>query len=269
MGETIEANRDVIKGVKLRATVDLIELIENLGIDAVETAKQVASAAGLPVVIHLGIDAGETITDDALDAFTRQMLSLLDAGDVLTHAFTKKRGGVIKPDGRVMPGLREAVERGVVLDVASAIGHLDFEVARKGIEQELLPTTLSTDFTIFMLNGPVPFSLPVLMSQFLALGQSLPQVIEMATVNPARVLGEKGRRGSLAVGLTADISLFELVKGEYLFVDSKDGNILSGEHLLVPKWTLKRGAKIAAGHHATSYAQWSDEARQLIAGRKE
>jgi dihydroorotase len=89
MAEAIQAHRDLVKGVKLRATVNLIE---KLGIEALKTAKRVAADAGLPVVVHLGIDAGETIADAALDVFTREMLSLLDQGDVLTHAFTKKGG---------------------------------------------------------------------------------------------------------------------------------------------------------------------------------
>jgi len=262
MRETIEENRDVVKGVKLRATVNMIEA---LGIEALKTARRVVSDAGLPIMIHLGIDAGETIAAEALDAFGREMLSCLGKGDVLTHAFTNKQGGVIRPDGSVTPGLRKAVQRGVVLDVASAIGHLDFQVARQAIERGLLPTTLSTDFTTFLLGAPVPFSLPVLMSEFLALGLSLKQVVEMTTINPARVLGEEQRRGSLGLGMPADVSLFELLEGDFAFVDSRDGNQLRGEQLLVSQLSLKRGARVETAPRFQKYAQWSHDVIQMLA----
>jgi len=262
MLEIIETHRDVVKGVKLRATVNMIE---SLGIAGLRTAKQVAAEAGLPIVVHLGIDAGETMADDALDAFTREMLSLLDRGDVLTHVFTKKKGGVVRPDGSARPGLREAVARGVVLDVAAALGHLDFQIARSAIGQGLLPNTLSTDFTVALLHAPVPFSLPVLMSEFLALGLSLSQVVEMSAANPARVLCEEHRRGSLRVGFPADVSIFEMLEGDFLFVDGRDGNRLRGNRLLVPRLTVKRGAKIEISPRFRNYARWSHDVSQTMA----
>jgi dihydroorotase len=262
----IEANRDVVKGVKVRLTVGMMEA---LGLEAVRTARRVAAEAGLPLVVHLGIDAGEEASDESVSAFTRGTLSLLERGDILTHAYTRKAGGVIGRDGRGVPGLREALDRGVRLDVASALGHLDFEVARRGMERGFLPTTLSTDMTITLLSAPVPFSLAVLMSEFLALGLSLPQVVEMATANPAKVLGEEHRRGSLGVGMPADLCLFHLLDGDFLFVEGREGNILAGERLLVPMLAIKGGAAIETAPRARSYAQWSEEVRPLLAGRKE
>ena len=88
------------------------------------------------------------------------------------------------------------------------------------------------------------FSLPVVMSKFLALGLSLEQVIEKTTISPARVLGEEERKGSLKVGMEADVSLFELREGEYVFSDGTAGNVLEGEQLLVPRLTLKGGEEI-------------------------
>jgi dihydroorotase len=82
------------------------------------------------------------------------------------------------------------------------------------------------------------------MSKFLALGLSLERVIEKTTINPARVLGEEERRGSLRQGMVADISLLELEEGEYVFSDGTAGNILEGEQLLVPQLTLKGGEEI-------------------------
>jgi dihydroorotase len=164
-----------------------------------------------------------------------------------------------------MPGLREALERGVVLDVGSCLGQVDIQVARKGMEQGFLPTTLSTDFTTYLLGAPVPVSLAVLMSEFLALGLSLRQVVEMVTINPARVLGEEQRRGSLRVGMPADLSLFVLAEGDFVFVDAREGNVVRGERLLVPNQALKHGVVVATAPRSREYAQWSADARRMMA----
>jgi dihydroorotase len=265
MLETVQANPGIIKGVKVRATMSMVAA---LGPNALQKAKQVASDAELPLVVHLGIDAGESVSDPEWKAQTEGMLSNLEPGDVLTHVYTKKQGGLFEPDGGPVSGLREAMERGVVLDIASAIGHLDFQVARKAIDRGILPDTLSTDLTRGLLTAPVPFGLPVLMSEFLALGLDLDRVVGMATANPARVLGEESTRGSLRVGLPADISIFELLAGDYVFIDSRDGNVLRGEALLVPKATLKRGVRFKPLPRFTSYAQWSQEVSPMLAARQ-
>lgn len=242
--KVIENNRNVIRGVKLRATG---AAIEEAGFEMVRVAKRIATDAGLPLVVHIGIDPWEKTPKETVGAFTRELLDLLDKGDILAHVFTPKIGGVIQADGTVAPELKEAMKRGVVLDVANAASNFRFEVARKGLEQGILPTTLSTDLTTTTFNRRAVLSLLVTMSKFLALGLSLHQVIQMTTINPARALNEEHRRGSLRIGMPADISILELVEGDFLFFDSLEENTsLKGTHLLIPKLTLKSGVEIEA-----------------------
>lgn len=242
--KVIEDNRNVIKGVKIRATG---AAIEEAGFEMVRVAKRIATDAGLPLVVHIGIDPWEKTPLETVGAFTRELLDLLDKGDILAHVFTPKIGGVIQADGTVAPELKEAMKRGVVLDVANAASNFRFEVARKGLEQGILPTTLSTDLTATTFNRRAVLSLLVTMSKFLALGLSLHQVIQMTTINPARALREEQRRGSLRIGMPADISILELVEGDFLFFDSLEENTsLKGNHLLIPKLTLKSGVEIEA-----------------------
>lgn len=237
----MEENRDRVKGVKLRANT---EVVKGAGLDLVKTAKEVGHEAGLPIAVHIGIGREDMVAEEVLGRFTRGMLDLLEEGDILVHVYTHRQGGVIKPDGQVMDEVRGAMARGVVLDAAPAQSHFSFELAKIGLEQGLEPTTISTDITVTNYQGPVLFSLPVVMSKFLALGLSLEEVIEKTTINPARVLGEEERRGSLRQGMVADISLLELEEGEYVFSDGTAGNILEGEQLLVPQLTLKGGEEI-------------------------
>ncbi|MFH1087604.1 MAG: amidohydrolase family protein, partial [Chloroflexota bacterium] len=87
-------------------------------------------------------------------------------------------------------------------------------------------------------------SLTVTMSKFLALGLSLEQIIERTTINPARVLREEHRRGTLKPGMPADISILELVDGDFTFADGEGGGTMAGRSLLKPVLTLKGGQEI-------------------------
>lgn len=245
--QTIEENRDIIRGVKLRANGTLVE---KLGIEAVRVAKGIATKVGLPLMVHIGIDDGELTPDDVMTAYTRNLLSLLDSGDIITHCYTPRAGGVIQRDGSVLPELREAMERGVLLDVANARANFTFELARIGLEQGILPHTLSTDITCVSRNARSVLSLLVTMSKFLALGLSLDQVIAMTTINPAMALGEERSRGSLRIGVPADVSILELSEGNFLFFDSiAEDTSLAGKYLLVPNLVLKSGVEIVAHSH--------------------
>jgi dihydroorotase len=81
----------------------------------------------------------------------------------------------------------------------------------------------------------------VTMSKFLCLGLSLEEVIVMTTINPARVLGEEDRRGSLKPGLPAHITVLEVLNGDFLFGDGKGGESLRGNLLLEPRMVFQSG----------------------------
>jgi dihydroorotase len=242
MLDAINANRDIIRGIKIRAVGNVMAQAD---FDVVTMARKVADASGLPIMVHLGLDRGDVVDDEVVHHFTRHLLAHLREGDILTHIYTDKPGGVLQTNGVVFPGLQAILDRGVLLDVGSANGHLSFEVARAAIQQGILPTTLSTDVTALLDNDPQYASLTVLMSKFLALGLSLEQVVAMTTINPARALGEETRRGSLKVGMPADITLLELEEGAFSFLDGRPGNTIQGNQLLSPRFCLKNGVEIA------------------------
>ncbi|TME32028.1 MAG: hypothetical protein E6I75_17525, partial [Chloroflexi bacterium] len=83
-------------------------------------------------------------------------------------------------------------------------------------------------------------SLVEMMGRFLGLGFTLDQVIGMCTVNPARVLGEQERLGSLAVGRQADISVLDVRQGDWVVYDTV-GEGMRISQALVPVLTVKRG----------------------------
>ena len=195
-------------------------------------------------MIHIGLNFEESVSEKTLTEFNRRMLSVLEPGDILTHTYTSRPGGVISLDKGVMPELKAAMARGVVIDIAPAKSHFSFPLARIGLDEGVVPDVLSTDITNTNYRGPALFSLPVVMSKFLALGLSLNEVISKVTIAPAKILKETHRRGSVTVGYPADITLFEILEGEFVFSDGIAANSLVGERLLEPRMTIKGGEVI-------------------------
>ena len=233
---TIESHRELIKGVKLRLLGNIVACD---GVKIVEIAKRVAGQFGMPIMIHIG-DYNKQVSP----TLTQETLSIMEPGDILSHVFTAQVGGILKPDGTVLPDLWEAMERGVVLDTALGKNNFSFEVARKSIAQGILPTTLSTDLGTTSLKHPV-YGMTETMTKFMALGLDLKQVTEMATISPARVIGEENRIGSLRAGMEADISILEFLSGKWELKDSVQQTI-EVDTLIAPSVTVKAGQIVPA-----------------------
>jgi dihydroorotase len=223
---TIERNRDVILGLKVRLSRNIAgeHDLKVLGL-----AKEVGAAAGLPVMVHIG-DTHSSVSD---------VLAAMGKGDVLTHTFHGRAGGILDDRGRVLPAVRQAVERGVHLDVGHGAGSFAFDVCEKALAQDLLPGTISSDVHEFNVRGPV-FDLATTLSKFLHLGLTLDQVIQRAATNPANTFGFPQGLGTLREGAEADVAVFALSEGNFEFVDSVKQRRV-GHHKLVPVATVKAG----------------------------
>ncbi len=231
----VESNRDLIRGIKVRA---IQPLAEGLGLKGIEAAKKLARDVGLPLMVHIG-QTRPRLEKDWMDDFSRSTVSLLEKGDILSHYLTWEPGGMILRDGTVYPELEAAQKRGVYLDCCHGLNHFSFPIARHALAKGFLPSIISTDMGVRGL--PAVQSLAVLMSKFLNLGLTLDQVIKMTTRNPARAIGEGDRRGTLNAGIPADITVLELRKGDFLFSDGTGGESLRGEILLEPRMVFKAG----------------------------
>lgn len=236
--QTIEANRDMVRGVKVRA---IGELLYAYKVDVFELAWQTARKAGLPMMVHLGMGFDEPVSRDEIDAFITRLLGRLEAGDILTHAYTDKPGGVFRSDGTPLPRLEEALARGVYLDAAPGRGHIHFDMARAAIQRGFLPSALGTDVVRLSEEQPHFYNVACVASKFIALGLSLQQAIAAATSEPARLLNEHSTRGSLQPGMKADFTLLGYHEGEFLFHDGRAGNLIPGSVFLSPQQTIKDG----------------------------
>jgi dihydroorotase len=226
---TIEANRDVIVGLKVR----MLSGIPGGGdVEVMRRTREAADAIGLPIMVHIG---GQTSP-------LPRIIDFLRPGDIVTHAL-RARGSILSEDGRVYPEVREAMARGVELDVGHGRGNLDFDTAEAVLAQGVEPTLISSDVHRGNVTGPV-FGLPTTLSKFRLMGMSLESVIRAATATPARVFSVASP-GTLAVGSAADLAVFEVGSGAYTFEDS-GGKTRSATERLVPVAALLDGRELGA-----------------------
>lgn len=204
---------EIIKGIKLRMSA---RATGDLGLEALKMAKQVAKEVSLPVMVHIG----ETDSDEKRPhPDTSKILSCLEQGDILTHIYTAKKGGVITPEGNPLNEVKEALERGVILEGSHGMDCFSFQVFETMRQHGILAHTISTDGHLYTRNVTV-FDLPTVMSKFLGLGIPLESVIAMASTVPASVYGLTGR-GSLRTGSVADISVLRMLEEDWVAVDSE------------------------------------------------
>ena len=214
----ISENKPLIQGVKIRA---IGPGVPRMGIEMVRLAKRAATEGGVRLMVHIG-DRTLAGGGEGGATLTRALLPLLDAGDIVTHLFSGNPGRIIGADGRVIPEVMEAQERGVFLDTAHGRQNFSFRVAREALEQGVRPQSISTDMTPPGRMNTV-HSIAEMLGRFMALGFSLEDVIRMTTHNPAGALGMRDTLGSLAVGRAADISVLREETGDWVFHDTEGG----------------------------------------------
>lgn len=231
IGRAVETNRDIIVGIKIMATGGALGA---QGLKPLERARKLGDDLKLPLLVHIG----ESWTKDTAPVHVGDVLKYLRPGDIVTHMFTVHPGGLLDGNGRLWPQVRDAKESGVRMDVGHGLHNLNFDVARRVLDQGLHPDGISTDGHRGNRAGPV-YDLPTTMAKLMALGFSLNQVIEMATVNAARLLGRNDHLGALRIGQPAEISVLKLEDREWLAVDSQKGTI-PAHHALVPAYAIRR-----------------------------
>lgn len=224
-----EANRDVVQGIKVRLSRELVG--EN-GWAALRLAREAAEAVGMPMMVHVG-DTPMPLT---------QILETMRGGDVLTHCFHGRLQGILDEQGKVTPEVTKAIERGIVFDVGHGRGSFSFDVAKKALAQQVLPGTISSDVHRYNIHGPV-YDLTTTMSKFLLLGVPLDGVIRMTTARPAAALGMKGFIGTLLPGASGDVTIMELREGRFTFHDAH-GVAIDGIQKLVPVHVIVKGESI-------------------------
>jgi dihydroorotase len=221
--ETVEKNRDLIVGIKVRIHTGLESLLP------MAAARALADAVALPLVVH---------TMKAPPLFS-DLLPYLRAGDVVTHMYHPGPGCLVDRNGKIAPEYLEARKRGVLFDTGTARFHTCHPVARAAIAEGFLPDTISTDLCLTNYQH-ITIDMPTTLTKFMALGLSPEQVLQRATIEPAKSLPAERGHGRLAEGLAADIGLFVIETGKFAYHDFF-GNPLQAARRLVCRGTIKDG----------------------------
>ncbi len=155
-----------------------------------------------------------------------ELLAVLDAGDILTHAFHGEENNAAE-DG--FASLWEAQRRGVVIDVGFA-GHVhtDFGILRQAIEADMIPDVISTDVTrlsSYVRGGR--YGITMCMSIAAALGMSEEALFRAVTSNPAKALGKADEWGYLKVGRRADLAVLSYTDEGFDLTDRAGNRIKS------------------------------------------
>ena len=224
-------HRGLIKGIKARMVSPALEIF---GMEMPRLAKRAARESGVPLMVHIG-DTTKRYDPNVI----RELLPLLEPGDIVTHLFTANPGGVLDTNGKLVPEAKELAARGVWLDTAHGRMNFGFNVGRRVLDQGLTPHCISTDLTIPGRANTV-HSMVEIMARFLGMGFTLEQVIAMSTVNPARAISEADRLGSLQTGRQADISVLEVRDGRWVVYDTLRDS-MKIDKTVVPVLTVKRG----------------------------
>ncbi|EPY1567507.1 amidohydrolase/deacetylase family metallohydrolase [Raoultella planticola] len=225
--QAVTRHPDFIVGLKARMSSSVVG--EN-GIMPLERAKAIQQENGdLPLMVHIGNNPPN------LDEIAER----LSAGDIITHCYNGKPNRILTPEGELRASITRALQRGVRLDVGHGTASFSFEVARRAIALGILPHSISSDiYCRNRIDGPVR-SLALVMSKFLAIGMTLPQVIDCVTVNAALGLRLKSK-GQLTVGYDADLTLFTVQHAPTLLVDAEKES-LQADNILVPLAAIRAG----------------------------
>lgn len=216
----------------------------------VDRAEDCGRMAGVPIMVDFFPRPPERPYSDLI-------LKKMRPGDIHTHVFAQQFP-IILPDGKVNPIMWEARKRGVIFDVGHGQASFWFRNAMPAIQQGFLPDSISTDLHYGSIVQ-VAMSLNNVMSKFLAMGETLQDVIRQTTVNPAREI-HRTDLGTLSVGSMADIAVLQLLHGHFSYMDCgfarQDGN-----EKLTTEMTIRGGA-VVFDPSGRSMVGWQEARKQ-------
>ncbi|AZO23624.1 amidohydrolase/deacetylase family metallohydrolase [Mesorhizobium sp. M1E.F.Ca.ET.045.02.1.1] len=241
---TVEANRDVIVGLKVRASHVITGAWD---LTPVRLAKKLGRILKLPIMVHVG--EPPPLYDD--------VLGLLSEGDIVTHCFNGKAGGSIIEDDDLYRLAEQAAARGIVLDVGHGGASFSFDVAKAALERGLPPATISTDLHNRSLDGSV-WDMATTMSKLLSLGMKFEDVVAASTTTPRRAIRLPTER-LLEKGKPAEFTLFDVVDADLTVRDSQ-GASSTLHRLFEPRHAILGAEAVAAHRHVPAEGEGSSHA---------
>lgn len=210
-------------GLKVRMSGSVVK--QN-GAKPLAYARTLAEKSGLPIMVHIGNappDLGE-------------VLNLLQKGDIVTHCFQGKPGGVpYYPEE-----FKAAVERGVHFDLGHGSASFSVEALPKVLDICPIDFTISTDLYSKNYETPVG-SLMTTMSKLLHKGYSIEDLVRRVTALPRSYLGLPA--AGVTAGEAANLTLFRIIEQPRTLLDS-EGVAIQAEKYISPVASIKQGEQV-------------------------
>lgn len=234
--DMFETHPDVLVGIKV-----FIGHGDTPGEEAtravIKKAREVCDFVGCRMICHVANP----------DIPAPEFIGYFNPGDNFTHTYNK--GNIINPKtNQVYDEIWEARKRGVLFDSSRGGRNWSAEVAKIAFGEGFTPDIISSDLTCLS-NDPKTSRLDVHMSECMAMGMSLEEVLYHATNVPASCM--KGVEVGIRRGIRANLTIVDLVKGPHTFNDAY-GVEYVGDMKIVPKATIVNG-KVMYNELKTDY----------------
>ena len=198
------------------------------------------------------IDFGGSKPEMNLDSLLNYKLR---KGDIYTHVYANVKGRTaIVKENILNEYVKSAQKKGILFDVGHGGGSFDFSQAIPAINQGLKPNTISTDLHTGSMNKGMKDLLNV-MSKFLNMGLNINEVIAATTWDAAKAI-KRNELGNLSIGSVADITILNLRKGDFGFIDTKNKK-MKGTKKLECELTIKDG-KIVYDLNGLASLKWDE-----------
>ena len=152
-----------------------------------------------------------------------KLLTYLKKGDVLCHtlAGNSEAMDILDSEGRVKPCVLEARERGVILDLSHGTNAYSYDTAEAAWKAGFFTDTVSSDLHGRNVNGPV-YNLGVVLTKVRGLtGKPWWWILNKTIAEPVRLQHIPGKAVEVKEGMTADLTVFRIDRGEFTYPDSK------------------------------------------------
>jgi dihydroorotase len=248
-----------ISGTEIELTKIEAEKHDVNEMDVAKTAAMILKYPDIIVGVKIGHFQGESWApfDRAVEAASKtdrplfvechlpeysleDQLKHMRPGDIITHSFENisERTPVINSEGKVLPYVLAAKERGILFDVGHGGAGFWFDQAIPAFEQGLWPNSFGTDLHRFSMNAGMKDMLNV-MSKYLNIGMPLKEVLLRGSWYPAKAI-KREDLGNLSPGSVADVAILSLRKGQFGFIDARNNGI-KGDKKLEAEMTIREG----------------------------
>ena len=199
----------------------------------VDEAVNAGNLANIPLMIDFG-------SNPAPLSIRELFLKRMRSGDIFTHCFADLKGRepiVDTGTKKLKPFVWEAKKRGILYDVGYGGISFSFSQAIPAVKAGFYPNTISSD----MHAGDKYKMKDILdiMSEFLALGMNIRDVIGTVTWNPAKEIKHQ-ELGNISVGTEADIAILRVLNNHVELYDHT-GYKIDGTKKFTCEMTIRSG----------------------------